>query len=80
MKPEPQTLARISYRTIATVRQVRVAGQASYRLMEMGLVEGAEVEVLGRAPLGDPLRVRVGDYRLMIREADARLVDVAVAS
>jgi ferrous iron transport protein A len=45
--------------------------------MEMGLVEGAQVEVLGRAPLGDPLHLRLGDYELSLRCDEADLVDVA---
>jgi Fe2+ transport system protein FeoA len=47
--------------------------------MELGLIEGARVRVLGRAPLGDPLRVRVGDYDLSLRRQDARLIDVCAA-
>lgn len=46
------------------------------RLMEMGLLEGDEVELLGFAPLGDPLEVRVGDSRLSLRKAEASRVEV----
>ncbi|MFO0840324.1 MAG: FeoA domain-containing protein [Phycisphaerae bacterium] len=59
------------------VRRVRSQGPLSYRLMELGLVEGAQVQVVGRAPLGDPLRVRLGDYELSLRAGEAELVDVA---
>ncbi len=44
--------------------------------MELGLIEGTEVEVLGRAPLGDPIRLRVGDYDLSLRSNEASLIDV----
>lgn len=44
------------------------------RLMEMGLLEGAEIEVLGFAPLGDPIEIRIGDYRLSLRRVEARRV------
>lgn len=44
------------------------------RLMEMGLLEGAEIEVIGFAPLGDPVEIRVGDYRLSLRRVEARRV------
>jgi ferrous iron transport protein A len=46
------------------------------RLMEMGLLEGATVTLLRRAPLGDPIEVQVGDYRLSLRRDDARHVRV----
>ena len=46
------------------------------RLMEMGLLEGDEVELIGFAPLGDPLEVRLGDYRLSLRRTEAARVEV----
>jgi ferrous iron transport protein A len=48
------------------------------RLMEMGLLEGEVVEVLGFAPLGDPLEVRLGDYRLSLRRSEAARVGVTI--
>lgn len=59
------------------VTGVRMGSANGLRLMELGLIEGARVEVVGRAPLGDPLRVRLGDYELSLRCSDAELVDVA---
>lgn len=48
----------------------------SLRLMELGVIEGAEVRVLRRAPLGDPLYLRVGDYDLSLRSSEAAAVDI----
>ena len=31
------------------------------RLLEMGLLEGEEIEVVGFAPLGDPMEIRLRD-------------------
>jgi len=53
-------------------------GPWSLRMMEMGLIEGAGVRVLRRAPLGDPLQLRVGDYDLSLRLSEAHLVDVII--
>ena len=70
----------MSLATIPHAHSVKVAGvrdgAMSTRLMELGLIEGAEVCVLRRAPLGDPLHVRVGDYELSIRATEADLIDV----
>jgi Fe2+ transport system protein FeoA len=49
------------------------------RLLEMGLFEGAEVEVVGFAPLGDPMEVRLRDYRLSLRRSEAARVLVEPA-
>ena len=46
------------------------------RLMEMGLVEGEEIENLGAAPLGDPVEFLVRGYRLSLRRTEARRVQV----
>ncbi len=59
------------------VTGVRLAGSRSQRLMEMGLIEGAEIQLLRRAPFGDPLHLRLGDYELSLRSTEAELIDVA---
>jgi Fe2+ transport system protein FeoA len=46
------------------------------RLMEMGLLEGEEVEVVGFAPLGDPMEIRLADYRLSLRRIEASRIRV----
>lgn len=45
-------------------------------LMEMGLFEGEEVEVIGFAPLGDPIEIRLRDYRLSLRRSEAARIQV----
>ena len=46
------------------------------KLMEMGLLEGDLVQVLFKAPLGDPIAVAVKGYTLSIRNDEAALVEV----
>jgi ferrous iron transport protein A len=48
------------------------------RLMEMGLLEDEELEVLGFAPLGDPMEIRLRDYRLSLRRSEAARIRVAL--
>jgi Fe2+ transport system protein FeoA len=50
------------------------------RLLEMGLLEGEEVEVLGFAPLGDPMEIRLRDYRLCLRKQEAARIRVTPLS
>lgn len=50
------------------------------RLLEMGFVEGAKVEIIHVGPFGaDPIAVRVDDMRVALRrrEAEAVLVETA---
>jgi ferrous iron transport protein A len=46
------------------------------RLLEMGFCNGASVEVVRRAPLGDPIEFRLRGYSLSLREEQARFVQV----
>jgi ferrous iron transport protein A len=50
------------------------------RLYEMGLLEGTEIEVVGFAPLGDPMEIRLQDYRLSLRHTEAAKVQVRLLS
>lgn len=52
------------------------------RLLALGLRPGAVVEILLRAPLGDPLEVRAGETYLLLRQEEARdvLVEALTAT
>ncbi len=47
-------------------------------LLQMGLTEGSEIEILRLAPSGDPIELRVSGYSLSMRKADAELVIVTI--
>jgi ferrous iron transport protein B len=67
-----------SLRPSETGSVVRVEGpdDVRRRLVEMGFVPGVPVEVIGTAPLGDPLEVSLRGYRLAIRRSEAAGVTV----
>ena len=46
------------------------------RLMEMGLTDGAEIELIGFAPLGDPVEFLIRGYRLSLRKAEGSRVTI----
>ncbi len=51
------------------------------RLMDMGVIEGVEVEMLRAAPLGDPIEIKVHNtlVALRIKEAETILVHICGA-
>jgi ferrous iron transport protein A len=55
-----------------------VGGERSFRrrLMELGLVPGTRVQLVGVAPLGDPIELLVRGASLSIRRAEADAVRV----
>jgi ferrous iron transport protein A len=58
---------------------LRVSGsdEISLRLLEMGLTPGVEVQMVGVAPMGDPLEIELRGYRLSLRRAEAARVEIA---
>ncbi len=47
------------------------------RLMELGLVPGTEIELVRRAPLGDPIELSVRGVHLSLRRTEASLIHVS---
>ena len=47
------------------------------RLLEMGFCNGARVEVIRRAPLGDPIEFKLRGYHLSLRADQAKFVLVS---
>jgi Fe2+ transport system protein FeoA len=56
----------------------RVTGDRGFRrrLMEMGLVPGAQVTITNVAPLGDPIELEVRRGRLSIRRIEAASIQI----
>ena len=61
---------------------VSVSGDCDLRrrLLEMGFCNGVAVEVVRRAPLGDPTEFRLRGYHLSLRDEQARHVCVQTAT
>jgi len=49
------------------------------RLMELGLIPGTAIELVRRAPLGDPIEIAVRGVHLWLRSSEARRIDVTPA-
>ena len=79
----PLGLARLGFRgridaiTVAGDASGTVPGEVERRLLELGFVEGATVEVLHEGPLGrDPIAVRVNDTTIALRRREAMAIMV----
>ncbi len=61
-----------------TVKVVKLHGEGAIkrRIMDMGITKGVEIYVRKVAPLGDPIEVKVRDYELSMRKADAEMIEV----
>jgi len=72
-----RTLDQLQPRQSGVSRRVdRHRGETQQRLLEMGVSDGAEVEVLRYAPLGDPMEIFVRGFHLTLRKSEASLVQL----
>jgi ferrous iron transport protein A len=73
----PSSLRTLAVNEKARIVSIVASGEISRRLRDMGLVPGTEVKVIGRAPLKDPVAVRLRDFTLTLRnnEADCIMIE-----
>lgn len=62
----------------ATVTAVDAAGEMGRRIRDMGLIPGCQLEVVGRAPLRDPVALRLGGFTLTLRNNEADHIQVEI--
>jgi ferrous iron transport protein A len=59
-----------------TISAVKISGTLGQRIREMGLVPGTQVTVTGRAPLYDPVKIRINGQTLTLRNKEADYIEV----
>ncbi|MDD3398190.1 MAG: FeoA family protein [Candidatus Methanomethylophilaceae archaeon] len=72
------TLDKIEPGTMTRIVSNKATGNVRRRIMDMGLLPGESLEMVRRAPLGDPLEVVVKGYHLSLRKSEARFIEVEV--
>ncbi len=78
-KPETEyALSEAEPGTRVKVVHIKGKGAARRRILDMGMVPGAEVKVIRKAPMGDPIEFEVKNYKLSMRKAEAELVIVDI--
>lgn len=72
------TLDTLKPGQLATIEAIDGTGAAVQRLLEMGLTEGEQVSLVRVAPLGDPIEIRIRQYELSLRKADAARIRIRI--
>ncbi len=62
------------------IKAVTARGQLGRRIRDMGLVPGTEFMVVGRAPLQDPVALRMRGFTLTLRNSEADYIVVETDS
>jgi ferrous iron transport protein A len=71
-------LRQMSDNQAGTIVAIKVAGDLGRRIRDMGMVPGTEIKIQGRAPLYDPVALRVRGATLTLRNNEADFIEVEV--
>ena len=76
MKNNGNTLASLKPGQVGIIESIDVSDPQVQRLMTLGLVEGAEIQLAGAAIGGDPLEFRLFGCGISLRQEHARFFTV----
>jgi len=72
-----KTLEQIPIGSRVVISSIEGNDQLAKRLLEMGVMEGEEIEVVAKAPLGDPVEIRLSYQSISLRIIEARRIFVS---
>jgi len=73
-----QNLRQLRKNQSGVIVTIRAEKELGRRIRDMGLVTGADITIKGRAPLKDPVALRVMGFSLTLRNNEADYIDVEV--
>jgi ferrous iron transport protein A len=78
--PNTETLDQISKGQFVTVVGVVGDDPITRRLNDLGIRKGVEIQVIRRAPLGDPTVFELCGYQLCLRRTESMRIQVSSSS
>mgnify|MGYP000990091639 CR=1 FL=1 len=75
--PTLTNLRKIQVNQRCRIKAIEASGELGRRIRDMGLIPGTEAQVVGKAPLRDPVALRLRGFTLTMRnnEADRIVVE-----
>lgn len=71
------TLKDLNIGSSAVIKAVGGTGTMRQHLLDMGMIPGAGLTLVKRAPMGDPIEVHVHGYSLTLRLSEAAMIEVS---
>jgi len=65
------TLRRAQIDQKLRICTIEAHGEMGRRIRDMGLIPGVELTVVGKAPLKDPVALRLRDFTMTLRNSEA---------
>ncbi len=72
------TMRQMKVNQTGIISAVKVNGELGRRIRDMGLVPGTDITIQGRAPLYDPVCLRIMGFTLTLRNNEADYIEVEV--
>jgi ferrous iron transport protein A len=79
LPPATLHLGDVAVGSEAILRRIHLPRGLARRLLELGLLPGTRIRVVRRAPMGDPIELRLRNYSLSIRREEAAHIEVEPA-
>ncbi len=76
MNEIPVCLRQLSRNQTAKIVSLKATGELGRRIRDMGLIPGVEITVIGRAPLRDPVALKIHNFTLSLRNNEADYIMV----
>lgn len=58
------------------IKSINAREKLLNKLLDMGFIQGAVVDVVREAPLYDPMELRIHNYLISLRKSEAALIEV----
>jgi len=71
-------LRKMKVNETGTVSAIKTRGELGRRIRDMGIVPGTEIKIQGRAPLYDPVALRLMGFTLTLRNSEADFIEIEV--
>lgn len=71
-----KTLSELKTGENGIIEGLDLTCDSALRLQEMGIIPGESIRIIRRAPLGDPVEVKIKHYNLSLRESEAQLIRI----
>jgi ferrous iron transport protein A len=71
-----KSMRQMKINELAVIKAVAASKDLGRRIRDMGLVPGTEVLVVGRAPLHDPVALRLKGFTMALRNSEADYITV----
>jgi len=77
MNKQNKRLDAIASGAKVKITKVNSSGKLMNKLLDMGFIIGATIEVIREAPLFDPMELKIHNYNISLRKNEARLIEVS---